>query len=426
MIGRRAFLAVTFGAGAVGAVEVVGHPPSSASLKEERKKAAEFSVRWTAITDPRVFNHPLLTENALIGWRMGYLSDGYQEGGGRRLGQERSGQFVIKSVRRIYGNDGGMGLEISAVDKGVRLATEAPKTWTNVLISTVAEEMAQAAGLKVRILDPGTVKHRSVVVGAGETWGAKLKQMADDEDMEFFVDGDTLVLQKAPRERTADVVVGYRVFDRRVMGGIFLEDFSTSADARANAGAKKRSTGGKGDDGEASTTTTEAKSGEKAGSRRLRATYITGGHRLSIEDSREPAKEQAADADPLKDKEHRDARAAAQAKFLGWKGEKCGGKLHGFMLEPRQTLQVVGVAAKDGVPWMIQSVSTEYSEAGDLVVSFSGNTDPEKRGKAKGDGGDGQGTTAAAAAAKAKANRRLTATYTSGGGHRLTINSGAP
>lgn len=401
-ITRVGYFDVVFGAGGKSAVELLGVPVADASLKMKRKKPYELSLSFKAIMDETLLDSPLIAENKVVEWTAGFLSDNFPGVTGPRRGTQATGRFILKKIEKTYRDDGSIELKLQAMDKSIKLSDNSrPDQFANVRLSDVARLVAARTGLKAEV-EESDIIYPSVVMGDEVTYGEKLLELANDEDFEFWVEGDTLHLKRARYNGTPSLVVGRTVRTAAMTGGIFLRNFSTSADYVGRSGGKKRKSGGKDKDGKPISTSTEAPLAGSGDTGYVQVTYNKGNsftpQTMASQANASTPDNGVTTSSPIKDTKHLASKNASETKFIGLKGQKCRGTLLGALISPRDFIRVLGVDKSDSVAWLVDEATLTYKD-GDLSLDFQGLIEPATRDKAKttskekgdtgGDGGSG-------------------------------------
>ena len=252
---RTGYFMVGFGVAAVPSTEVLGGlPVHTATLTMKRKKPASLTLSWSGLKDETLLNSPLIAENKVIRWTLGYLPDRMSIAGPRR-GEQLTGIYLIKKIQVQYKETGEIGLKLDCMDKGVKLSDDsAPDVFTNITLSETVREMAERVGLRSDV-EESEIVHEHVVLGDGQTYAEKLIELANDEDFEFWIEEDTVYLRRARYQGPPTLTLGWRAFTASGQDGVYLKDFSTTADYKGLTGAKKRKSGGKDDEGKPTAST---------------------------------------------------------------------------------------------------------------------------------------------------------------------------
>jgi len=356
--------------------DVLGVRPTRASLKEQRGKPGEMDVAFEGVPDVERFNHPLIRENVLLSWLYGH--DG---------GRQRTDTYVITDLQASYEAD--IKLMVKARDAGVYLGEMPSLTvLSNVRTSDVARICAQRLNMEANVQET-TVVHETVSF-AGRTFGEVLREMARDEDMEFWVERGILWLIPIPRGPGFDYVLNY---SSSLGKRLSLERFSTSRKATARKGGIRhveRTVDEEGQEREVQTESEDVPETTSSTSETI-LTYVQlndyavdhtpveslefAGIVLTAGDD-----DVVEAADPRNEEGHAEALGAAVTELIRWSGFGAQGTVYGRLMRPRDRFSVNGVALFDVGPWLVDSVTTDYAN-GDISTQFSAIADPGQRGQ---------------------------------------------
>lgn len=212
--------------------EVFGVDLMSATLKMVRKKPSTLSVTWSQASFDRMARSGEMRRDALITWEMGYTN-----------GESLTDVFVIKHIKRSY-ND--YTVTVEAADKSIPLAERvSTRVYTNAKASDVALDIARELGLSAEVL-PSRVVYPTIST-AGRTYGSLLQDLADDEDYDFGVKGQTLWFRPTAISGRPDRILHYRTAFALTPSGLL--SFDVQRDSVVVLAGEKRATTTKAEDG---------------------------------------------------------------------------------------------------------------------------------------------------------------------------------
>lgn len=200
--------------------------PVSVRITKDRKKAGEAKITWEVVRAD-IDDESFLAENAVVRVEIGYV-------GGDAIVQT----YVIRNVE-VEQSSKGTTLTLTCKDKLVALQDIVwHDTWHRVRASDVALAAAQLMGLRAEVT-ASEVVYETLSFG-GSSISQMLTELADDEDYDFGIKGDTLYFRPASRSETSDV--DFRLVWGGAQSGVggHVIDFRFKTDVRANVSRSER------------------------------------------------------------------------------------------------------------------------------------------------------------------------------------------